>query len=84
MASWSGFTDEELHRLKGDSEVNSTDKQQRRNGKQQRVFADNGATKNQKKTRPVQQNRRKLPLMQEKVKGQIDLTKSIHRNKNLV
>ena len=81
MASWSGFTEEDLHRLKRDVEINSIDKQKIRNGKQQRASADVVATKDQKKIRAVQQNRRKMPLVQEKVGRQIELRKSIHRNK---
>jgi len=68
MAGWSGFTDEELHRLKNSSEASLVEKQKRQNAGQHSIPQHSSTTGNEQRIRP--QHRRKMPLKQDGVAKQ--------------
>ena len=75
MAGWSGFTDEDLHRLKKQSETQLFQKQKRQTAKEQR----NIVNEQEKIVRPPkpQQNKRKMPVKREEMQANNDLEVSI-------
>ena len=82
MAGWSGFTDEELHRLKNSSEASLVEKQKRQNAGQHSIPQHSSTTGNEQRIRP--QHRRKMPLKQDGVAKQNKVWKLIHRKINVM
>ena len=74
MAGWSGFTEEDLLRLRRDSEADTGDKQKRHNSEQRRISTHKAKSGDEKSIRPQQQNRRKMALKQEKVRREVEIS----------
>ena len=83
MAGWSGFTDEELHRLKSSSEAALVENQKRQNARQNSITQHSSPTGNQQRIRP-KQHRRKMPLKQDGVAKQSKVWKLMHRKINVM